>query len=75
MLYMRSSELATFDSRPPSVHDTRSVILIPPELGGKWWGCIAETFVNRGPEHMPLGPADHLLHLQRLAARGEKDES
>lgn len=31
--------------------------------------------VNRGPQHMPAGAADHLDHLRRLAARGEKDES
>ena len=31
--------------------------------------------VNRGPQHMPAGPADHLAHLRRLALRGEKDES
>jgi hypothetical protein len=33
------------------------------------------AFVNVGPEHMPLGLDDHLAHLQRLAARGERDES
>lgn len=38
-------------------------------------GPMAHGHVNVSPEHMPLGPADHLLHLQRLAARGERDES
>jgi hypothetical protein len=51
---------------------------------GNFWGretrgsaanLAAMGHVNRSPEHMPLGPADHLLHLQRLAARGERDES
>lgn len=31
--------------------------------------------VNRGPQHMPAGSADHLEHLRRLAMRGERDES
>lgn len=39
---------------------------------GFTWGVIVRNesaklaamgHVNRGPEHMPLGPADHLLHL------------
>ena len=38
-------------------------------------GPMAHGHVNVGPEHMPLGPDDHLLHLQRLADRGERDES
>ena len=38
-------------------------------------GPMAHGHVNDGHEHMPLGPADHLLYLHRLATRGERDES
>ena len=33
------------------------------------------AYVNRGPEHMPLGLAERLAHDARLAERGERDES
>jgi len=33
------------------------------------------AFVNTGAEHMPIGLGYHLLHLQHLAACGERDES
>lgn len=54
------------------------------DIHGIAWGIVARNesalllargHVNRGPEHMPLGPADHLTHIRRLRERGERDES
>lgn len=38
-------------------------------------GQRAKGYVNTGPVHMPLGLADRLAHDERLAQRGEMDES
>ena len=36
---------------------------------------IRHCYVNTSPAHMPNGLADRLAHDERLAKRGERDES